>query len=138
MVFICICFDIFWVWLFSGTNGGITLIGTLFSMVGGGLVGLAYYITQIFLLGESFLDRGPPQWPLLMVGLLMGIIGSTVDSLLGATFQYSGDLFYLDIILVKCTKTKGIINNFSCFFFFPARYAALKSTAIFLELSFLK
>lgn len=73
-----------------GTNGGITLIGTLFSMVGGGLVGLAYYITQIFLLRESFLDRGPPQWPLLMVGLLMGIIGSTVDSLLGATFQYSG------------------------------------------------
>lgn len=109
-LFICICFDNFRVWLFSGTNGGITLIGSLFSMVGGGLVGLAYYITQIFLLRESFLDRGPPQWPLLIVGLLMGIIGSTVDSLLGATFQYSGDFFYLDIILQwNLHKTKVII-----------------------------
>lgn len=133
-LFICISFDNFWVWLFSGTNGGITLIGSLFSMVGGGLVGLAYYITQIFLLRESFLDRGPPQWPLLIVGLLMGIIGSTVDSLLGATFQYSGDFLLRYYFTVKFTQNKR--NIFSGFV--SARYA-LKSTAnifgvIFLEI----
>lgn len=39
-----ICFDNFRVWLFLGINGGIILIGSLFSMVGGGFVGLVYYI----------------------------------------------------------------------------------------------
>nr|XP_022310601.1 transmembrane protein 19-like [Crassostrea virginica] len=73
-----------------GTNGGVTLFGSVFSLLGGGLVGLAYYLTQIFLLRESFLGKGPPQWPLLIVGVLMGFLGSTIDSLLGATFQYSG------------------------------------------------
>ncbi|XP_048755711.1 transmembrane protein 19-like isoform X2 [Ostrea edulis] len=73
-----------------GTNGGITAIGSFFSVLGGGIVGLAFYLTQIFLLSESFLNKGPPQWPILLVGILMGYIGSFIDSFLGATIQYSG------------------------------------------------
>ncbi|XP_061180343.1 transmembrane protein 19-like [Saccostrea echinata] len=73
-----------------GTNGGVTVLGMAFSLVGGGLVGLGFYLTQIFLLRESFINNGPPQWPIVLVGTLMGFIGSSIDSFLGATFQYSG------------------------------------------------
>ena len=90
------CFIVFIV--ITGTNGGVTLMGSVFSLLGGGLVGLAYYLTQIFLLRESFLGKGPPQWPLLIVGVLMGFLGSTIDSLLGATFQYSGNFLKISKI----------------------------------------
>ena len=88
----------YFVFVITGTNGGVTLMGSVFSLLGGGLVGLAYYLTQIFLLRESFLGKGPPQWPLLIVGVLMGFLGSTIDSLLGATFQYSGNFLKISKI----------------------------------------
>lgn len=33
---------------------------------------------------------GPPQWPIVIFGGIAGLFGSVVDSLIGATIQYSG------------------------------------------------
>jgi len=74
-----------------GTNGGVSVAGTLSSAVGGSIVGLAYYITVLLCGREAVMEvNTPPQWPLLIVTTLAGLLGSLIDSLLGATLQYSG------------------------------------------------
>lgn len=73
-----------------GTNGGVTLGGLLFSLFGGLFVGLTYYITLIFLMDSAILARSIPQWPIIILGGVGGLLGSIIDSLLGATLQYSG------------------------------------------------
>ena len=78
---------------FSGTNGGISLVGTLASFVGGVLVGGAFYLSLLLLCNRDYLTSAPPQWPIVPLGGLFGAVGSLVDSLLGATFQYSGKDF---------------------------------------------
>lgn len=83
----------------SGTNGGISFVGTLASLVGGLIVGTAFYITLVLLANENYLVSSPPQWPLILIGGLLGVIGSMVDSFLGATVQYSGLLFCVKFLL---------------------------------------
>lgn len=74
----------------AGTNGAVTLVGTLASGVGGGLVGVVFCGAALvadasaYPLWQSFL------WRCLSVGLLGGVIGTTLDSFLGATVQFSG------------------------------------------------
>lgn len=74
-----------------GTNGGVTISGTIASVIGGLLIGLVYYGT-LFLLSfiDSFPMEYPPQWPIIVLGCIAGFTGSVVDSILGATMQYSG------------------------------------------------
>lgn len=74
----------------KGTNGGITLIGLLFSLIGGLICGFTYYVNTIGLSNFDLLMRSPPQWPLLIVGAFAGLFGSVLDSLIGATLQFSG------------------------------------------------
>ncbi|KAL4221984.1 hypothetical protein ACF0H5_018031 [Mactra antiquata] len=74
----------------KGTNGGISLVGSIASIFGGVLLGITYYITLILLVNEDYLAESPPQWPLILIGGFLGLLGSTIDSLLGAWFQYSG------------------------------------------------
>lgn len=74
-----------------GTNGGITLIGTVASLVGGTIVGVVYYATiQAMMTFDMTLENYPPQWPIILIGSLSGLIGSLIDSILGAKLQYSG------------------------------------------------
>lgn len=73
-----------------GTNGGVTLLGLIFSALGGFICGLAYYVFTLICVEREILLRSPPQWPLLLVGTIAGLFGSMVDSLVGATMQYSG------------------------------------------------
>ncbi|XP_066997968.2 transmembrane protein 19 isoform X2 [Anabrus simplex] len=73
-----------------GTNGGVTIPGLIFSLLGGAVIGLAYYITVLYCVDSTILAESPPQWPLVLAGAFAGIVGSLVDSLLGATLQYSG------------------------------------------------
>ena len=70
-----------------GTNGAISAIGLVCSFLGGAIVGLSYYITVILFLGAEMLYT---QLPLVAVGGLCGLVGSLIDSLLGATLQFSG------------------------------------------------
>ena len=77
---------------FPGTNGAITLGGTLASLVGGLLVGLAHFLTNWLLLPPTNPSR-PPQYTLVVWGAFGGLVGSIFDSLLGATLQYSGERF---------------------------------------------
>ncbi|XP_064365191.1 transmembrane protein 19 isoform X6 [Dromaius novaehollandiae] len=85
-----------------GTNGGITLVGLFSSLLGGMVVGAAYFIAQLLFVSD--LDISAPQWPIIVFGAAAGFLGSIVDSYLGATMQYSG--FDKNICMVVNHQTK--------------------------------
>lgn len=66
----------------AGTNGGVSVLGTVASAAGGAFIGFVYYALT-FLYPASI----TPQYPMIIVGLICGIIGSLIDSFLGATVQ---------------------------------------------------
>lgn len=74
----------------KGTNGGVTLLGLVFSALGGFVCGLTYYVSTLICVNREVLLVSPPQWPLIIVGTIAGLLGSLIDSLFGATVQYSG------------------------------------------------
>ena len=70
-----------------GTNGGVSFVGIFASALGGLFVGVVYCVMQLLLLsneGSTYLSI------VVILSTLAGLFGSLVDSLLGATFQYSG------------------------------------------------
>ncbi|XP_023376648.1 transmembrane protein 19 isoform X2 [Pteropus medius] len=71
-----------------GTNGGVTMVGLASSLLGGTFVGITYFLTQLVFVND--LDISVPQWPIIAFGGLAGLLGSIVDSYLGATMQFSG------------------------------------------------
>jgi uncharacterized protein (TIGR00297 family) len=77
-----------------GTNGGVTPLGFVASGAGGLAVGFAFYLGGLLvpLVTGRFelLCRFATQWPILVIGLGAGLVGSLVDSVLGATIQFSG------------------------------------------------
>ncbi|XP_046872360.1 transmembrane protein 19 [Hypomesus transpacificus] len=72
----------------AGTNGGVTTVGLVASFLGGLTVGVAYFISQLLFVED--LHLADPQWPLIVYGGVAGLIGSLLDSFLGAHMQYSG------------------------------------------------
>lgn len=74
----------------KGTNGGVTIPGLVFSLLGGTAVGVSYYLSVLYFVDSSVLATSPPQWPLVFAGSFAGLVGSLVDSILGATLQFSG------------------------------------------------
>ena len=94
----------------AGTNGGVTLMGIIMSAAGGLAVGLAYYIALLFRLNSDILDASICQWPLILTGLFGGLIGSLIDSFLGATCQFSGNVQnFIEILKLGFLKTKYYI-----------------------------
>ena len=93
----------------KGTNGGVTLIGTLCSVAGGLVVGVAYWTTEAIIISLNFgtkIDGNGTgnisawsQYFYAIIGAVAGLLGSLVDSLLGATIQYSGYSEKLDKIV---------------------------------------
>ncbi|XP_069812031.1 transmembrane protein 19 isoform X2 [Dendropsophus ebraccatus] len=71
-----------------GTNGGVTFIGLFASLLGGLCVGMAYFVTQLIFVND--LEIVAPQWPIILYGATAGLLGSIIDSYLGAIMQYSG------------------------------------------------
>lgn len=90
-----------------GTNGGVTVLGLILSALGGLVCGLAYYVLTIICVDREILIRSPPQWPLLLVGAIAGLLGSMIDSLIGATMQFSG--YELETGKIVSKSKPGII-----------------------------
>ncbi|XP_035473327.1 transmembrane protein 19 [Scophthalmus maximus] len=72
----------------AGTNGGVTPVGLVASFLGGLAVGVAYFATQLLMVNDLHLAN--PQWPIMVYGGVAGLVGSMLDSFLGAHMQYSG------------------------------------------------
>lgn len=64
-----------------GTNGGVTIVGFVVSAIGGGIIGLAF-ATMDFISGLMV-----DFYALTLFGVICGVLGSAIDSLLGATMQ---------------------------------------------------
>ncbi|XP_058464060.1 transmembrane protein 19 [Malaya genurostris] len=73
-----------------GTNGAVSPMGLLVSFLGGAVVGIAYYLTIRYTVDSKIYSHSPNQWPIIVFGGIAGLLGSIVDSILGATVQYSG------------------------------------------------
>ena len=104
----------------KGTNGGITLIGTLCSIGGGLVIGVSYWITEAIFINFSKTDTQLSLWsqyPYAILGASAGLFGSLVDSLLGATVQFTGYSEKLDKIVgtpgegVKHISGFNVVNN---------------------------
>lgn len=67
----------------KGTNGGVSLLGTLGSLLGGIFIGLVFWLTSGCAGGVLQL-----LWQLFL-GILGGVGGSILDSIMGATMQAS-------------------------------------------------
>jgi len=74
----------------KGTNGGVSVIGLIVSALGGTVVGLGFMLMVMISANAKAYSLSPPQWPIVVIGLLAGLFGSVIDSVLGATLQYSG------------------------------------------------
>lgn len=81
-----------------GTNGGVSVIGLVVSLLGGMVVGLANYAMLIYTIDADMLERSPAQWPIIVTGGFAGLVGSIVDSVLGATLQYSGNYIFFSFM----------------------------------------
>ncbi|CAI5729241.1 unnamed protein product [Peronospora destructor] len=62
-----------------GTNGGVSVLGLIVSALGGAFIGALYYV--------SSLASGSAQLQVITLGLMTGLFGSVLDSVLGATVQ---------------------------------------------------
>ncbi|KAG7372486.1 integral membrane protein DUF92 [Nitzschia inconspicua] len=73
-----------WRFVPPGTNGGITITGTVWSIAGGAMIGCLTVVMDWFS-GLSPLNATQ----MIFFGGTMGLVGSMLDSLLGATLQSS-------------------------------------------------
>lgn len=86
-----------WKYVPPGTNGGVTIQGLVWSMIGGFIISsfmiLFDYCSGILIPESSFV--------LLLYGIICGLLGSIIDSILGATIQAT----YYNI------KTKQVLHH---------------------------
>jgi len=72
----------------AGTNGGVTVRGTLASLAGGVTMGLGFAVVGCYQVHGMFWMRGNYQWRgCITLGACAAVLGSLLDSLFGATLQ---------------------------------------------------
>lgn len=71
-----------------GTNGGLSGVGNVASIAGGGCVGLTYVVYQVLFQATSSSASGG-FLHVIGFSMFVGFLGSTMDSILGATCQLS-------------------------------------------------
>ena len=102
-----------------GTNGGVSIWGLFVSFAGGIFIGIFYYIATIVFVDSESLQNSPPQFPIILLGGLGGLVGSVIDSFLGATCQFSGQTAEGFIVedpneaVKKISGTWKLLNNHS-------------------------
>ncbi|BDZ67854.1 TIGR00297 family protein [Methanobacterium ferruginis] len=65
-----------------GTDGGISVVGTIAGILGAGLIGLAAYMLGVY----------PDLWRTMIIAVVAGTFGCFVDSILGAGLEIKGYL----------------------------------------------
>jgi uncharacterized membrane protein len=84
-----------------GTNGGISLLGTAASASGGAFIGFIYYLYD-----AVFLSNRHDRYMIILFGTVCGVLGSLLDSLLGATLQVTYYSKSRKCIVKNLTNTK--------------------------------
>ncbi len=84
-----------------GTDGGISILGTLAGIAGAGVIGLAAYFLGIF----------PDPFVTLKISLIAGTVGCFVDSILGAVLERRNFISneYVNLIATITGAAIGII-----------------------------
>ena len=102
-----------------GTNGAISLLGTLASILGGGIIGLTFALGDLFYLTDDYsvgiittttTGGSPLQVGCVYLGLAAGLGGSMIDSVLGACLQatyYDRDKKMIVSIPTAAARTKN-------------------------------
>ena len=97
-----------------GTNGGVTALGWGASAAGGATVGAAFVVGRAAvaaLSGGDVLAACVQDAIIVVYGALAGVFGSFVDSMLGATVQYSGFCSVKDKVVSKPGPTVSRISG---------------------------
>ncbi|KAL8059200.1 hypothetical protein ABFX02_03G070200 [Erythranthe guttata] len=96
----------------KGTNGGVTKAGLVAAAAGGSVIGVTF-VALGFVTTNCSSDIALKQLLLIPISALSGLCGSVIDSLLGATLQYSGFCSVRDKVVGKPGPTVKRISGLS-------------------------